>query len=605
MRNSFILLLVFAIFCPGMAAAKTKSVELKIDEVTLSYNSQKPEIMDGVVMSPYIPVMKQMKAKYEWSSKNQTLTIEKDKNRLRMTIGSTKALLNGKAITIDAKPRLITGNIYIPVKSIAVAFGADYEVWESSADMTVRISFTDYGKMTRALVNDDYIKVKKLIDQGIDLKHVDKDGENYLHKAAFFSSVEINRLLLEHGVPVNQFDKLDYTPLGEAILASKEEVVRLLAPHTDLSYVSPYTKYSYLDDAKDQVELLKELGMANKLTQAEAIVAYLEEALGVNLPGNSLKSAAQMGQTVTVNTTLSSGKIKTIGITVEKAIRGEQAWKKVAEAGTYNSRPANGKEYVAVLVRVDLDQDSQKYTPNNRDFNLVSEQGEVFYQPYLYLAPEPKFKLYYESNENATGWLVFSVTDNIAMEKLIFSYKGNDSKNLAYFQLQETPEDKQEVDLSQLRLPSNISTTPDVSELKTILDQNFSKLHITTQGDLTFEFKIVRNVSTMAPYDYKIDTLLEFLKYHDLQYSNTISEEQRALIFQQLKDHQEKIGLSLTALYPNVKFTGSYYDSWYKYPYLKVGFESFSLNEWSNYDQPSISTNSYQKTQPSFFRWVH
>ncbi|MFW5437479.1 copper amine oxidase N-terminal domain-containing protein [Paenibacillus apiarius] len=63
-------------------------------------------------MSSYIPVLKQMNAKYEWSPKNQTLTIEKDKSKLCLTIGNKKAVLNGKATTLDAKPRLIKGNIY-------------------------------------------------------------------------------------------------------------------------------------------------------------------------------------------------------------------------------------------------------------------------------------------------------------------------------------------------------------------------------------------------------------------------------------------------------------------------------------------------------------
>ncbi len=146
---------------------------------------------------------------------------------------------------------------------------------------------------------------------------------------------------------------------------------------------------------------------------------------------------------------------------------------------------------------------------------------------------------------------------------------------------------------------------PDVNELNTILEQNFSRLYNTSQGDMTFEFKIIRNELTTSPYDYWVQTLFDYSKYHDLQYGNSITEKQRALIFQQMKDHQKKIEITLTTLYPGVKFTGSYYDSWYKYPYLRVGFDSLSLYEWSNYDGSFVGTNSYQTTKPSFFRWIN
>lgn len=325
--------------------------------------------------------------------------------------------------------------------------------------------------------------------------------------------------------------------------------------------------------------------------------------MGADSSDNPSKSPATMGQTVTVDATLSSNNKKSIGITVEKVLRGDQAWRKVAEARYYNSRPTDGNEYIVVLVRIDLDHDSQNYIPSEDDFNLVNAEGDRYLRPILYSSPLPHFDIFIDNKKDTSSCLVYTVPKNVATDKLFLAYKGKDSKNLAYFQLQVTPESEKTVDLSHLQLPSNISSMPDETELSMLLEQNFSRLYNTSQGDMTFEFKIIRNEKTIFPYDYRVHTLFDYSKYVDLKQGNSITEEQRALIFQQLKDHQEKIGMTLTALYPGVKFTGSYYDSWYKYPYLKVGHESFNLNEWSNYDESSVDTNSYQTVKPSFFRW--
>ncbi|WP_139084725.1 stalk domain-containing protein [Bacillus sp. FJAT-27264] len=620
MKNSLIFLLIFTVLFPGLtnANAKTKELEIRIDDVTLAYNSQKPEIVNGVFMSPYTPVLKQMNLKYEWDAKDQTLTIENKKIKLRLNIGSPKALLNGKSFTLAANPQLRKGNIYIPVVSVARAFGAQVQIWDSNPSSRILvISYADHGKMIRALVNNDYSMVKKLIDDGIDLKYVDKDKKNYLHHAASFSSVQINRLLLESGVPVNQLDKYDFTPLIPAILFSNEDVVKLLAPYTDLSYKIPPMNNSYLDYAKSEVESKKKYGREDTLKQAESIVAYLEEVMGVSLSADvsstsssdvSSKSPADVGQTVITNITVSSNNKKSIGITVEKVLSGSQAWKKVAESSSFNSRPTEGKEYLAILVRIDLDYDTKKFTstydvPSKYDFYLADDKGVGYYQPNLYSTPSPQFDIRLDDKKDTTSWLIYSVPENVALDNLILSYREAKSKDSVYFRLRITPEVDKTVDLSQVQLPATISSTPTVNELNMILNQNFSTVYNTSQGDLSLQYDVRKNDLSSVPYDYFINSKVESAKYYDLQYGNSITEEQRKLTFQQLKDHQEKIGLTLTALYPNVKFTGSYYESWYKYPHLKVGFNSKSLYEWSNYDVPTSLTNSYYETKPSFFRW--
>ncbi|MDO3409894.1 stalk domain-containing protein [Saccharibacillus sp. CPCC 101409] len=600
-----IVALIFTLFDPASVHAQAKSVEIRIEGSTVAYNSQKPQIINGVVMSPYVPVLKKMSTTYEWNSKKQTLTIKKDKTKLLLTIGSEKATLNGKTITLAAAPQLIKGNIYIPVESIALSLGADLDKANSATATTLWIAVSDPGKMKLAIGRDDYNKVKKLIDKGVDLSYTDKDKSNYLHLAAT-SSIEINRLLLEKGVSANQLDKWDSTPLSTAILLSREDLVKLLAPYTDLSYVNPYTKFGYLDDARDQVEMMKGLNMPEQLQQAENILSYLAQITGTDLSGQSGNLPAKVGQTVTIETTNGNGSVSKIkvGLTVEQVLKGQQAWAKIVEASHLNSGPAAGKEYLAVLVKADFaNQIQSNKAVDDTDFVLLNPKGERIFPVYIPAAPQPYFQYYLGNKTETSGWIVFSVPQDMPLDSLTLGYKWEKSKTQASFQLQETSVTESQVDLGQLQLPAAISPTPDESELKSILQQNFGTLHTTYKGDMNFDFEIRHNDTIMWPYDYQIHTRFDFASYYEIKYGNSISEEQRALTLQEMRDHQEKIGRTLAALYPSMKFTGSYYDFWYKYPYLKVGYESITLDEWANYDEGFTTTNAYSNTVPSFFRW--
>lgn len=72
-------------------------------------------------------------------------------------------------------------------------------------------------------------KVKKLLDEGVDVNIPDKKGWRPLHDAAMEGYVEIVKYLLSNGADPNvQDDEYRYTPLHDAVRMNHLEVVRLL-----------------------------------------------------------------------------------------------------------------------------------------------------------------------------------------------------------------------------------------------------------------------------------------------------------------------------------------------------------------------------------------
>jgi len=64
-----------------------------------------------------------------------------------------------------------------------------------------------------------------------DISAVNSDGENALHVAVRWQDIEAVKLLLAAGININQHGDLGHTPLHEASMCGSLEIVRLLVEH--------------------------------------------------------------------------------------------------------------------------------------------------------------------------------------------------------------------------------------------------------------------------------------------------------------------------------------------------------------------------------------
>jgi len=142
------------------------------------------------------------------------------------------------------------------------------------------------------------------------------------------------------------------------------------------------------------------------------------------------------------------------------------------------------------------------------------------------------------------------------------------------------------------------------AELKEYLNKHFSKLN-TSLGETEFDFWIIENDRITLPYDYWIMVKYDFSFIYDIKYSNKISENQRLTVKSELREYQKQLGETVIKLMSDKKITGGYYQSWYKYPNLKIDLQTWRFYTWNNHTNYNIlvDTNPYNKTKINGFKW--
>ncbi len=144
--------------------------------------------------------------------------------------------------------------------------------------------------------------------------------------------------------------------------------------------------------------------------------------------------------------------------------------------------------------------------------------------------------------------------------------------------------------------------TPTPLTLNQFLEDNFGTLE-TSLGPTSFKFDIHENRSILILYDYWIQVEYDSGFFYDLKYSIDVTTEMNRTVCKELKAHQEKLARAVMAFMPAKKFYGGYYDSWYRYPTLKVDLITRHYYSWVNYTPASVALLDYDETTVSSFQW--
>lgn len=108
------------------AAASTKKISypagIVLDGKLVSLSAV-PIVRSGTVLASSRELLGAIKATYQWDAKKKQLTATKSGKKVVMTVGSTKAYVNGKAIKLPAAPTIASGRTYVPAAAVVQAFG--------------------------------------------------------------------------------------------------------------------------------------------------------------------------------------------------------------------------------------------------------------------------------------------------------------------------------------------------------------------------------------------------------------------------------------------------------------------------------------------------
>jgi hypothetical protein len=104
------------------------SADMEVNGMTRKLDAA-PFIKDGRTLLPIRALIETLGGSVEWNASIRTATVMLGSRTVALTIGSTTALVNGKAITLDIAPMIIKGRTFLPLRAVAENLGLDL-AWE-------------------------------------------------------------------------------------------------------------------------------------------------------------------------------------------------------------------------------------------------------------------------------------------------------------------------------------------------------------------------------------------------------------------------------------------------------------------------------------------
>lgn len=124
-------------------AAAWGQVNVTVDQAPISFVGQGPVEQDGRVLVPLRGVFEKLGANVLYDAQNQTVRAVRDQTDITLTVGSRKALVSGREITLDAPTTLTNGSVLVPLRFVSENLGAEVD-W-SAATRTVAIDTAKSG----------------------------------------------------------------------------------------------------------------------------------------------------------------------------------------------------------------------------------------------------------------------------------------------------------------------------------------------------------------------------------------------------------------------------------------------------------------------------
>lgn len=143
----------------------TSLVMPKMDVVTVRVNGEDitfedadalPKIINDRTMLAARTFYEKIGAKVDWNGKEKTVTVTKDNDKVILTVGANKALVNGKEVKLDSPATIINDKTYIPVRFVSEAFG--YKV---KYDANEGMPIVDIFNITEKELADKLAEIEK------------------------------------------------------------------------------------------------------------------------------------------------------------------------------------------------------------------------------------------------------------------------------------------------------------------------------------------------------------------------------------------------------------------------------------------------------------
>ena len=106
------------------AHAQRGTTQVTVDQSPVVFSGQQPVQSGGRILVPLRGVLEKLGAYVGFDSRSQTVTAFRGATRITLPIGGRQALINDRAVTLDAPARVVNGSTLVPLRFVAEALGA-------------------------------------------------------------------------------------------------------------------------------------------------------------------------------------------------------------------------------------------------------------------------------------------------------------------------------------------------------------------------------------------------------------------------------------------------------------------------------------------------
>lgn len=236
----------------GSLAQVSSGIKVTMNGDEFQPNSA-PYIKKGTVYLPLRDIGELLGSVVFWNSSSKTVTMTYPELTVKLNYGSEKATVNGKAKTLTAPLSLVNGRIYVPLRFLSEATGADVK-WNAK---TQTVSISQSNEIVKGIGVNSNIWLKRGTGElyiahpyeqaPVKVGKVDADFKELISLNMFMTS-NGNMLLTimdNHGEPHINYDVYGVLVRNNAIVSQKKA-----------SYFQRYEEneiyYQYLDEAKNE-----------------------------------------------------------------------------------------------------------------------------------------------------------------------------------------------------------------------------------------------------------------------------------------------------------------------------------------------------------------
>lgn len=138
------LFVVLAFPLIGHAASQTTHIVLDGREIDLSKTKgAQVQVVNNSILIPIRVVSEELGFDVNWDSKTETVTIQQPGTIIKLVLGSSKATVNGKSVSLIAAPKATNEVTYVPVRFVSEQMGL--KVGWNNTTKTVTLTSTNTG----------------------------------------------------------------------------------------------------------------------------------------------------------------------------------------------------------------------------------------------------------------------------------------------------------------------------------------------------------------------------------------------------------------------------------------------------------------------------